>query len=220
MTIISQSASSSGTRRFGVRPKYLLFALIAAMYAYVLWTNERFLFNPADPEWAHISTFKWILLPHGMVASLALFLGPLQFSDRLRRRFAAVHRTLGYLYVTGVFVGAPIGLYIEWFEERLGYTRSFTIATAVDATNWIIATAVALYFIRQGKIEQHRRWMTRSFACSLIFLEARLILTLFDLPSRMAETVLWCCIAAAYPLADLVLQVEELLRQRTRPVRV
>jgi uncharacterized membrane protein len=221
MTALSESARPSGVRRFwGLRPKVLLFALIALMYGYVLWTNERFLFNPDDPEWRHIAPFRWLLLPHGMVAALALFLGPLQFSDRLRRRFANLHRVLGYLYVTGVFIGAPLGLYIEWFEERLGYTRSFTIATGVDGANWILATAMALFFIRQGKIEQHRRWMTRSFACSLIFLEARAILTLFNLPAAQAETVLWCCIAAAYPLADLVLQVEELRRQRPRPARV
>jgi uncharacterized membrane protein len=218
MTAISQPAGPSGAAR--VRPKYLLFAAIALMYAYVLWTNERFLFNTADPEWQHIATFKWILLPHGMVASLALFLGPLQFSDRLRRRFAGVHRTLGYFYVTGVFVAAPIGAYIEYFEERLGETRSFTIATATDATIWIFATAVALFFIRRGKVEQHRRWMTRSFACALIFLEVRLIQTLFSIPAAKVETVLWCCVAAAFPLADLVLQVEESLRMRARPARV
>jgi len=220
MTAVSAPARPSGTGRFaGLRPKTLLFAVIAAMYVYVLWTNERFLFNPADPEWQHIATFKWMLLPHAMVASLALFLGPLQFSDRLRRRFAKLHRVLGYFYVTGVFVGAPIGAYIEYFEERLGEARSFTIATATDGTIWIFATATALYFIRRGKVEQHRRWMTRSFACSLIFLEVRMIQTLFSIPADKVETVLWCCVAAAFPLADLVLQVEESLRQRARQAR-
>ena len=67
-------------------PKHLLFAFIGLMYAYVLWNNERFLFDSKHPEWAHIQSFKWWLLPHGLAAACALFLGPLQFSDRLRQR--------------------------------------------------------------------------------------------------------------------------------------
>ena len=38
-----------------------LFAFIALMYAYVLWTNENFLVNSKDPEWAHIAPFRWLL---------------------------------------------------------------------------------------------------------------------------------------------------------------
>jgi len=202
------------------RAKYILFALLGMMYVYVLWTNESFLFNARDPEWAHIAPFHWFLLPHGMAAAFALFLGPLQFSDRLRRRFAKAHKVIGYFYIAGAYVGAPLGLYIQYFEERLGnFSRSFTIATAFDAGIWIYATTMALIFIRQGKIQQHRQWMTRSFACALIFLEVRLVLTLFSLPESAAEIVVWSCVAAAFPLADLVLQVEETLRAKSRPAR-
>src|SRR6185437_471372 len=74
-----------------LRAKYLLFALIGVVYAYVLWTNENFLFDRTNPEWAHIAPFQLFLLPHGMAAACALFLGPLQFSDRLRRHYTTVH---------------------------------------------------------------------------------------------------------------------------------
>ena len=78
---------------------------------------------------------------------------------------------------------------------------------------------MALIFIRQGKIQQHRIWMTRSFACALIFLEVRVVSTIFRLPESAAETVVWSCVVAAFPLADLVLQVEETLRAKSRPAR-
>jgi len=218
MTAISEPSRPS-RRLSWPRPKYLLFAAIGLMYAYVLWTNENFLFNAKDPEWAHIAPFQWFLLPHGLAAAFALFLGPFQFSDRLRRRYATVHHVMGYLYITGVYLGAPMGIYIEYFEERLGEPRSFTVATIADAGIWIFATTMALVFIRQGRIQQHRQWMTRSFACALIFLEVRLILTLFNLPFAMAETVLWSCVAAAFPLADLVLQLQESFRPRAAPAK-
>ena len=201
------------------RPKYLLFAAIAAMYAYVLITNETFLFNPKDPEWGHIATFQMFLLPHGLAAALALFLGPFQFSERLRRKYVTVHKTMGYLYIAGCYLGAPIGLYIQWFEERLGEPRSFTVATILDAAFWIFATTMALIFIRQKKPQQHRQWMIRSFACALIFMEVRLITNFFHLPIPAIETVVWSCVAAAFPIADLVIQIDESLKVKARKAR-
>ena len=197
---VQGSASPSPSRRIAwQRPKYLLFAFLGLMYAYVLWTNESFLFNSKDPEWQHIESFKWWLLPHGLAAACALFLGPLQFSDRLRQRFAKVHRVLGRFYVAGVFIGAPLGIYIQHFDERMGATRSFTIAAGVDAAVWLFTTSMAMICILGGRIQQHRQWMTRSFACALIFLEVRAIMALFHIPVEAAETVVWCCVVAAFP---------------------
>ena len=200
--------------------KLLLFAAIGLMYVYVLYNVEGFLFNKSDPEWAHIAPFKWWLLPHGMAAAFALFLGPFQFSERLRRKYVTLHKTFGYLYIAGCFIGAPLGLYIQWIEEKLGtYSRSFTIATALDAGIWIFATTMALVMILTGRMQQHRQWMIRSFACALIFLEVRAILVFFRLPEASTEAVVWACVAAAFPLADLVLQVDELRRQKARTAR-
>ena len=212
---------SSGTAKpfLPLNAKTVLFALIAVMYVYVLITNESFLVDKSDPEWAHIAPFKMWLLPHGMAAAFALFLGPFQFSERLRRQYVTVHKTFGYLYITGCFIGAPLGIYIEWFEERLGATRSFTIAAAADAVVWMFATGMALWMIRSRRMQQHRQWMIRSFSCALIFLEVRAISVFFKVPETQSETVVWCCVAAAYPIADLVLQVDELRRQRARPAR-
>ena len=204
---------------FTMGAKTILFALIGVMYIYVLWTNESFLFNKTDPEWAHIAPFQMFLLPHGLAAAFALFLGPFQFSDRLRRKYVTVHKTFGYLYIAGCVIGAPLGIYIQWFQERLGGARSFTLAAAADATIWIFATGMALWFIRSGRMQQHRQWMIRSFSCALIFLEGRAILTFFDIPPRYSEAVVWLCVVAAYPMADLVLQVDELRRQKLRAVR-
>ncbi len=202
------------------RAKTILFLLIGVMYAFVLWTNESFLFNKADPEWAHIAPFQMMLLPHGLAAALALFLGPFQFSERLRRKYVTVHKTCGYLYIAGCYIGAPLGLYIQRFEEKMGtYSHSFTIATALDAGIWIFATTMALIMIRTKRMQQHRQWMIRSFACALIFLEVRAIMVFFQLPEPAVEAVVWACVAAAFPLADLVLQVEQLMQTRARTAR-
>jgi uncharacterized membrane protein len=215
MAAIFEPAGPSGAGRPAwVRPKHLLFAALAAMYLYVILKFESFLVDPKDPEWAHIQPFKWLLLPHALAAACALVLGPLQFSDRLRARLTKLHHVLGYTYITGCLIGAPMGAYVQWTEERLGnYGRSFTVATVFDALLWMAATLTALYFIRARKMQLHRQWMTRSFACALIFVEVRLVMGLFNW-EQYAEMIVWTCVACAYPLADFTLLIQDGLRKR------
>ena len=181
------------------------------MIAYVLQHNERFLIDGAHPFWEHIASFKWWLLPHGLAGASALLVAPLQFSDRLRRKYRKLHRVCGRIYVAGVFILAPLGVYIQYFEERLGNPRSFTIAATVDATLLLVSTSIALYFILNGRVQQHRRWMTRSYAVALVFFEVRLISGLLGVDASVAagELLVWICLAFAFPLADLVLQLQE-----------
>jgi len=198
-----------------LRPKYLLFAFIALMVAYVLRHNESFLVHPEDPVWQHYQPFKWWLLPHGIAGACALLLGPMQFSDRLRQRFTKLHRIVGRIYVGGVFVAGPLGFYIQFFQERMGAPRSFSMAAVVDATLWMTTTGIALAFILRGKVQQHRQWMTRSFAVALVFLEVRVVggVTGWEnLGIAANETIVWCCLAFSILSADIVLQWQELRR--------
>jgi uncharacterized membrane protein len=199
-----------------VRPKYAVFTLIGLMLAYVLVHNESFLIHPKDPVWQHYHPFRWWLLPHGLAGACAILLGPMQFSDRLRQRFAKVHRVIGRIYVVGAFIVAPLGTYIQYFEERMGGPRSFSIAAAVDAALLMITTGIAFAFIRAGKIQQHRQWMTRSFAVAIIFLEVRVISGLGGWDNSLAatETIVWICIGFSVLLGDIALQVQEYLRTR------
>lgn len=214
MATASVSTSLRRTRR--VRLKHLLFAVIGAMMTYVLGHNEYFLIDETVPFWDHIEPFKWWLLPHGIAGACALLLGPMQFSDRLRQRFVWLHRAVGWIYATGAFVLALLGLYIQYFEERMGAARSFTIAAAVDAFLLTSTTAIALFFILRGKVHQHRQWMTRSYAVALVFVEVRVIsgvLGLDDAGFAMGELIAWICLVLAIPLADVVLQLQDSWRR-------
>jgi len=196
-----------------LRPKYLLFAAIGLMLVYVIPHDESFLVHPKDPLWQHYEPFKWWLLPHGIAGACALLLGPMQFSDRLRNRFRQFHRVVGRIYVAGVFVAAPLGFYIQYFEERMGNPRSFSIAAAADAALWMTTTAIAMVFILKGKVQEHRQWMTRSFAVAIVFLEVRVIGGVGgweDLDVHANETIVWTCLAFSILLADLVLQWQQL----------
>ena len=203
------------------RPKYLLFGGIGLMFIWVLIHSERFLIDPADGEWMHIQSFKWWLLPHAIAGACAMILGPMQFSDRLRQRFIGVHRAVGRLYVTGVFIAAPLGVYIQYLNEPLGFARSFTIETVFQAGLWMLTTGIAFAFILRGKVQQHRQWMTRSFGTGpLIILEVRVIFSVFYVSDpHSIEIVVWACTASSLFVADLVLQVQEILRMRPRTAK-
>ncbi len=205
-----------------LRPKYILFAFIGLMMAYVIRHNESFLLNRADPVWQHYQPFKWWLLPHGLAGACALLLGPMQFSDRLRQRYTKLHRVAGRIYVVAALILAPLGAYIQYFNERMSAPRSFTIAAGVDAALLMITTGVAFILIRQGKVQQHRQWMTRSFAVALVFVEVRVVggITGWDnLGIGVTETIVWTCVAFALLEADLVLQWQESRRSRSLPAK-
>jgi uncharacterized membrane protein len=205
-----------------MRPKYVLFAFIGLMMAYVLRHNESFLIHPADPVWQHYHPFRWWLLPHGIAGACALLLGPFQFSDRLRQRFTKLHRVAGRIYVASAMILAPLGAYIQYFEERMGAPRSFSVAGVIDAILLMLTTGIAFAFILNGKVQQHRQWMTRSFAVALVFVEVRVVQGVTgweNLGLAATETVVWSCLAFSLLSADIVLQMQELWRSRPAPVK-
>jgi hypothetical protein len=48
------------------RPKYLLFAVIAAAFFYVMWIDERFFLDSGDPAWQHFGPLKLWLFPYAL----------------------------------------------------------------------------------------------------------------------------------------------------------
>jgi len=218
------SASRQAQSSDGFRAKHLVFAFIGVMIAYVLYHNERFLFDPTHPVWQHYETFKWWLLPHGVVGACALLLAPMQFSDRLRARFRKLHRVTGRIYVAGALVLAPLGAYIQYTQEPLGASRSFTTAAIIDAAILMTTTGIGLFFAIRRMIPQHRQWMTRSYAVALTFFEIRFILGLTGLDTppdpAIAEIVVWACVAVAVLVGDIANQWYELQSSPRRPVMV
>jgi uncharacterized membrane protein len=202
-----------------LRSKYVAFAFVFFMMAYVLNHNERFLINAADPVWAHYQPFRWWLLPHGLAGASALILGPMQFSDRLRRRYIKLHRFVGWVYVSGALIAAPIGAFIQYrFDERAGASRGFTIATIVDALLWMTTTGIALFFVLRGRVNLHRQWMTRSYAVALVFLEVRVISGIggWDNSGPAAtEAIVWTCVALSLLFGDIAVQWQDLRTTRS-----
>jgi hypothetical protein len=201
--------------------KYVVFSMIAMASIYVLYHNERFVVQPTNPAWQHYAPFKWWLLPHAVFGSIVLLFAPFQFSDRLRQRFTRAHRVMGRLYVLGAFVLAPLGAYIQYFQERYGAPRSFTILAIVDALMLIGATAFAFLFAVKRKIALHRQWATRSYAIALVFIAGRFVMGITGwetLGVEIVQAIIWACLALSVVLADVSIHWKEIRSALTVPV--
>jgi uncharacterized membrane protein len=111
---------------------------------------------------------RFLLVPHALCGVLALTIGPLQFSTRLRRKYLQLHRVLGRVYVFAVFVAAPIAMVLT-------QGSGLEVATYVQAGAWIVCTLAALLTARNGHIAQHRQWMVRSYAVTFTFISTRVL---------------------------------------------
>jgi hypothetical protein len=205
------------------RTKNLVFAAIAAMMAYVLWHNERFLIEPLNPIWKHYQDLGVFILIHGITGGSALVLAPMQFSERLRTRFAKLHRIVGRIYVFAALVLAPAGVCLQYLDYRLGVfpAGSFVTETFIQASLLMITTAIGFAFAVKRIIPQHRQWMTRSYAVALTFLQIRVILgvTGWDQDPTMVEPVVWSCTTFAILIGDIANEVYELRSMKRRPGR-
>lgn len=205
-----------------VNAKYVVFSMIAVASVYVMYHNERFLVDSSHPVWQHYAPFKWWLLPHGIFGAIVLLFAPFQFSDRLRQRFTKAHRVMGRMYVLGAFVLAPLGAYIQYYQERFGAPRSFTVLAIVDAAMLIGATAFAGLFAYKRKIALHRQWATRSYAIALVFIAGRFVLGVTGweaLGVEIVQAVIWACLALSVVLADVAIHWKELRSAVTVPVK-
>jgi len=111
---------------------------------------------------------RFLLVPHALGGVLALTIGPLQFSTRLRRNYLQLHRVLGRVYVYAVFLAALIAMVLT-------QGSGLEVATYVQAGAWIVCTLAALLAARNGFLVQHRQWMVRSYAVTFTFISTRVL---------------------------------------------
>ena len=202
--------------------KYVVFSIIGLMTLYVLYHNEQFVVDSSHPAWQHYEPFEWWLLPHAVFGTIVLLFGPLQFSDRLRQRFTKAHRVMGRLYVLGALVLAPLGAYIQYFQERSGAPRSFTVLALVDAAMLMSTTLLALLFAIRRKIGVHRQWAVRSYAVALVFIGGRFVMGVTGweaLGVEIVQAIIWSCLALSLVFADVAIHWKEIRSALSIPVR-
>lgn len=98
---------------------------------------------------------------HITFGGIALLIGWLQFSKKLRRKYMNLHRWIGKIYVASVLISGIPGFYIALhatggLSPKLGFS--------IGAVLWVILTYLGYSTVRKGKIEAHKKWMMYSYA--------------------------------------------------------
>jgi uncharacterized membrane protein len=191
-------------RRSRSQAKLIFFVAFGLITVFVTYMKNARIFDPTSEIAHHFAPARWFLVAHAFFGGLAMLLGAFQFSNRLRARYLTVHRTMGYIYVVGVFISAPLGFPIAL---RLD-TVSLAAASAAQAFGWMLTTAIALYCVRRGNIAQHRRWMMRSYPFAMVFTVARIIIPIppiLKMGFPGIEMVVWSTIVLAALLPNIFL---------------
>lgn len=217
MTAIEQSTASP-RRLVSVLLRRGLFILLAVLTLATLYVHEGYVLKPADPLWVHLATFRWWLIPHIAGGTAALLIGPLQFSQTLRRRSLTLHRWLGRLYVFAVAVGASLSVYIVLkFEAPLNHW-----VMGVMGGLWFVTTLFAWLAALGGNILQHRLWIGRSYALTFTFVTTRFIPDVIfpGLDYYGVTALYWVLIVLSLTLPDLLIEGRALLPWRRRKMQM
>jgi uncharacterized membrane protein len=154
-----------------VRFKWLLWSALGLTVLFVFITSEVLLITDYPMYHAYrlqVISDRHLLIPHTLAGTLALIIGPLNFSSRLRHRWLKLHRILGRIYVVSVFVGSYTGI-------ALAAGRPGLPGTSMQSAAWIVCTIAAWITARNRQIIQHRQWMARSYAVTFTFVSSRVL---------------------------------------------
>ena len=160
-------SASSGGSRF----KTILWISLGVTVLFVFITSELLLVTDYPMYHAYrlqVIADRSLLIPHTVAGTLALVIGPLNFSSRLRQRRLRLHRILGRVYVVSVFVGSFTGI-------ALAAGRPGLPGTSMQAAAWMVCTTAAFITARNRQITQHRQWMARSYAVTFTFVSSRVL---------------------------------------------
>lgn len=98
---------------------------------------------------------------HIIFGGIALLIGWVQFSKKLQRRYTALHRWIGKVYMLSVLISGIPGFYIALhasggLSPKLGF--------AIGAVLWVTLTVLGYTSIRNGNVELHKKIMTYNYA--------------------------------------------------------
>ena len=163
-TLLAPATTSSRTKK-------IIWISIGLTVLFVFITSEVLLYTDYPMYHAYrlqVIADRALLIPHTLAGTLALLIGPINFSSRIRQRHLQLHRVLGRVYFLSVLVGAPTGIALAWGRPGLP-------GTSMQAAAWVVCTTAAVIAARNRQIAVHRQWMARSYAVTFTFVSSRVL---------------------------------------------
>lgn len=98
---------------------------------------------------------------HIILGGLALLIGWMQFSSKIRSKNINFHRQAGRIYVFSVLLSSIAAFYIAFYATGGVFASAGFICLAVI---WFYTTLKAFLHIRNKQVEQHKKMMIYSYA--------------------------------------------------------
>jgi uncharacterized membrane protein len=191
----------------------LVFTTLIASYAFML------VFVPGSrPPFVRTSPYPFAFLMHMFGGGIAMAIVPWQLKSSLRWRRPDIHRALGWVYMTAVFMGGVAALRIAPLaQEGLWAALGF----GGLGVAWLVTSALAFSHIRRGDYDAHRRWVLRSVSLTLAAVMLRLYLPVslvLGLPFSIAyPAIAWLCWVPNLIVADWFVRRPEFASVDPRP---
>ncbi|MEP0212495.1 MAG: DUF2306 domain-containing protein [Cellulophaga sp.] len=131
---------------------------------------------------------------HITLGGIALLIGWLQFSHRLRLKKKNLHKLLGKVYIISVFISGFCGLYIALYatggiSSILGF---FSLGLV-----WLTTTFMGFKAIKKGNLNLHTRFMVLSYAACFAAVTLRIWLPILTIAMgdfvSTYKIVAWLC---------------------------
>jgi uncharacterized membrane protein len=145
---------------------FIVFAILCisiGLYPAAYFLVERTFGLLASKSDALLSDVFWNIgfYTHIILGGLALLIGWLQFSEKLRAKNLKLHRLVGKVYVVSVLFSGFASLYIAYFATGgiisiLGFMGLGVV--------WLYTTTLGYMSIKDGHIKKHQKFMIYSYA--------------------------------------------------------
>lgn len=138
-------------------------ATLVGLYPSIYFLIDRHfgLLSSKSTELLNDTLWNITFYGHIILGGLALLIGWLQFSTKIRRNNIQLHRKTGKVYAISVFISGVCALFIALYATG-GIVSSIGFFTL--GLIWLATTILGLKAIKKGNVDLHQKFMIFSYA--------------------------------------------------------
>ena len=145
---------------------------------YLSFDTEFGLLSTKTNELLTNRIWKATFITHISFGGLALMLGWVQFSPKIRTRSLQLHRMIGFVYISAVLLSGFAAVYIALQATGGAIAK---MGFSLLAYIWLFTTIQALLAIRNKDLKNHQKMMIYSYAGCFAAVTLRLWLPILNL---------------------------------------
>ncbi len=186
-----------------------LLATVIGLYPAIYFIQDRRFGLLSSKSNELLSNTAWNIgfYTHIILGGIALLIGWIQFSSKLRLQNLSIHRVIGKIYVACVLPASLAGIGIGFFATGGLITATGFICLGII---WFTTTLLAYQKIRQLQVEQHRKLMVYSYAACFAAVTLRiwlpLLISAFGDFIIAYSVVAWLCWVPNMLVAGLIVR--------------